>query len=951
MAEFGLLGPLVVSDDGIPRIVSTARQRVLLAALLLRGNRVVPVDELAEIVWDGAPPSAARAALHNHVMRLRRTLNVAIGARIRTYRSLTGYLMEVGDGELDVSRFAVLHARGCAAAEAGQWLQATADLREALALWRGEVLADVPSQLLRSREAPLWTEKHLQAVQWRVDADLHLGRHDVLIAELTGLVAAHPIRERFHEQLMLALYRAGRQTEALAAYRGVRHILRDELGVEPGPGLRDIHRRILDSDPGLRPPDGQLAAGGLSSPAPRLTPGQLPADLPDFTGRQRQVRHLHDLLTAGPEKERPGVVVVAALAGGGGIGKTALAIHAAHRVRRYFPDGQLHAHLAGTSTHPVAAGEVLGRFLRDLDLDLDPAGIPAGVEERAARYRSLLVGKRVLVVLDDARDATQVRPLLPGISGCVVIVTSRSRLPGLHGAHSIDVDVLGDDEAHSLFARIVGDDRVAGEPDATADVMDVCAGLPLAIRIAAARLSARPVWTIRTLADRLTDTRRRLDELAAGDLAVRVSFDVSYQHLSPATHGAVDPARAFRLLSLVDGPDIALTAAAALLDRPAGRAEHAVELLVDARLLECPTPGRYRFHDLLRIYAAERAEAEETRASREEAISRVLTWYLHSAVAAARVINPLRSHAPLDAAGPAPMAFSGYDQALAWLDAERSNLVAAVGQAARQYAHEIAWKLPVALWDLFSLRNHWADWVTTHEIGLSSARRLRDRTAEAWLLNHLASGYSRSGRHLDAIDCHQQALPIRRETRDRRGEAATLANLGITYREIGRFGHSMDNLQQALAIYREIDLRYGEGMVLHSIGEIHRELGRYDEAVSHHQQALAAYREAGDRFHAAEALANLSQAYLRLGQLDKAIDHSRQAVGLNRQIGHRFGEAMSLTALGNALLDDGQAKEARRCWLEAHVIFGELGDPREAEVSGKLRPGKGTVIPEERSPG
>ena len=451
------------------------------------------------------------------------------------------------------------------------------------------------------------------------------------------------------------------------------------------------------------------------------------------------MKRLSDLLSGTGASGDPGAVRIAVVAGAGGLGKTSLAVHAAHRVRRRFPDGQLYVDLLGATAAPLLPGDVLARFLRDLGVD--GRDIPVDEDERAARYRTTLARRRMLVVLDNARDAAQVRPLLPGSASSAVLVTTRSRMPDLASTKLVDLNVLDDDEALKLFVKVVGEERAAAEPEATAELLDACAGLPLAIRICAARLVTRSGWTIRAMAGRLTDEHRRLDEMRAGDLAVRASFEVSFTSLPPSTDKqGIDPALAFRLLGLWQGPSISAAAAAALFGVPEYSAEDALEVLVDTHLLESVATDRYRFHDLLRVYAAERAEDDLLAAERDAAVTRLLTWYMRTADAAATAVlaAPLQHRCSTPPAPtPPPLAFAGVDDALAWYDSERANLVAATRQAAASGLHEIAWRLPAPLFSMFNRRGNWADCIATHRIALDSARQAGNRQGEAWVLNNL----------------------------------------------------------------------------------------------------------------------------------------------------------------------------------------------------------------------
>ncbi|WP_051966544.1 AfsR/SARP family transcriptional regulator [Kitasatospora mediocidica] len=614
--EFGMLGPLLVQDGAGPRVVPAAKQRVLLAALLVRPGQLAPVEQLAEIVWDGRPPRSAAAALRNYVMRLRQALGAA-GERIETRAG--GYLIRVEPGELDVQRFTSLREQGVAALHRGALTQAAALLDEALGLWRGAALVDVPSDLLHREEADRLAEERLHAVESKLEAELRLGRPCV-VAELRALTAAHPGRERFWAQLMTALYRDGRQSEALAVYQQVRRILAEEIGVEPGCELRDIHQRILCADPGLgdtdtdafTDADAAAAAEPARFAAALVTPFQLPPDLADFTGRAAELATLRERLTT-PARTVP---FVAVLSGQPGVGKSALAGHVAHAVRAGFPDGILFADLHGTDRVPALPCSVLGSFLLALGVPME--ALPAGLDARTALYRSVLAERRVLVVLDDARDSRQVRPLLPNDAASAALVTSRARLTDLAGAHPVELALPSAAEAVELFGRILGPARVAAEPAATAALTAACGRLPLALRICAARLGARTSWEIRHLTERLTDEHRLFDELRIGSLDVRAGFALSHDALDPAA------ARAFRLLSLPDEPVLGVDAAARLLETGPGRCEQLLEDLVDAHLLTSTAPGRYGYESLLRAFAREQSLLRDNEQDRARALGRAL---------------------------------------------------------------------------------------------------------------------------------------------------------------------------------------------------------------------------------------------------------------------------------------------------------------------------------------
>jgi DNA-binding SARP family transcriptional activator len=670
------------------------------------------------------------------------------------------------------------------------------------------------------------------------------------------------------------------------------------------------------------------------SPAPDPGPMQLPSDIRDFTGRELHVAHLCTLLS--PD-ENPGAVPVALVAGAGGLGKTTLAIHAAHQMRSEYPDGQLYVDLLGASSRPLSPAEVLARFLRDLGFQ--GAQIPAGEEERAALDRTRLNGRRMLVVLDNARDAAQVRPLLPGSGTSAVIVTSRSRLPDLVGGGLVHLDVLDDHEGLTLFSRIVGAERTAAEPDATAELLLACAGLPLAIRISAARLASRSTWTIRSLADRLCDEHRRLDELKVGDLAVRASFEVSFASLPPSvTPGGMAPARVFRMLGLWHGPSIGLRAAAALLGEDEDRVADALEYLVDAHLLESTAPDCYSFHDLLRVYAAERAFADEAREVTYEAVHRIVAWYLHAASTANAVVAPQRDTVPLEPLPPActSLTFRDISGALDWCTQERANIVAATRQAADEGLHDIAWKLPVAVLGCFNALSYRAEWLASHLVALASARRTGDRQAEAWVLNNLGMVCIQQ-RMDDAIGYFDRALALGRDIGDRRAEAQAANNLADAYIELGRPEDALEPLKRTLALQIEVGHRYGQGVTLNNLGEAYLDLGRPEEAIDSIEQARSIFVEIKTLRGEGYVAHNLGRAYMDLGRLDEAVRYFRSALHIRQAAGERHGQALTLLFLGHAYRRLGRIDDARRSWTDAQVMFEDLGDEAQlAECRAEL---------------
>jgi DNA-binding SARP family transcriptional activator len=606
--EFGILGPLQIRDDAQLRAVPAAKQRVLLAALLVRRGQVVPTELLVDIIWNVHPPRSAATTLRNYVMRLRKGIGRA-GERIETRAG--GYLINVEAQEFDAHRFTALRDLGAEALRRGEPERARALFDEALGLWRGPALVDVDSDTLRRAEAERLTEARLDVQESRLETELMTGQHAALFGELRSLTAAHPERERFWVQLMTALYRSGRQSEALSVYQQVRGILDEEFGVEPGTELRTVHQRILAADPELHRPApaaaGERTTGTLPASVP---PFQLPPDLPDFTGRTTGTADLTRRLGAGG-RHTP---VLAVVSGAPGTGKTALAVHAAHAARTSHPDGALYADLHGSRPDPASPGTVLRGFL--LALGVAPGVVPAGLDERTALYRSLLAGRRLLVVLDDAADTAQIRPLLPADPANTVLVTARRRLADLAGVHAVHTAGFPDADALDFLTRAAGRARAAADPHATAALVRACEGLPLALRICAARLGARPSWSVRDLADRLTADGRLLDELHAGDLDVRRRLTGAHDALDPAA------ARALRLLSLADTGRLPVDAAARILGESPARAEELLEQLVDAHLLAGDRPGEYRHSPLVRPVARELSRLLDGEPDRHRALER-----------------------------------------------------------------------------------------------------------------------------------------------------------------------------------------------------------------------------------------------------------------------------------------------------------------------------------------
>jgi DNA-binding SARP family transcriptional activator len=746
---FDILGPLRVADGSGTRPVAGVRQRILLGALLAHANQPVRAEQLAEFVWDGAPPGRSVPTLRTYVARLRQDLGPAAASRILTRDG--GYLAEVGSAELDALAFETLCRETGNAIRVADWAEASNHAARALALWRAAPLVDVPSQVLRDAWLPRLDQKRVQVTEWHAKAGLHLGRHEDLVPQLRQLTADHPLHERFHAQLMQALAGCGRRAEALAAYQDARKVLTGELGIEPGRDLQRLRERILagDGDPAAPQPSGgpesgstpvtavprqppaaagqfrrgevDLIIGGpaWNSPEP-IIPRELPAPVAHFAGRAAELARLTALLDQ-PAGQPPGALVISAIGGTGGVGKTALAVHWAHQVAGRFPDGQLYVNLRGYDPgQPVAATDVLARFLRALGIP--GKDIPPGEDERAARYRSRLADKHMLIVLDNASSAGQVRPLLPGTPLCAVVVTSRDALAGLvarDGAVRLDLDLLPPQEAVGLLRTLIGA-RVDAEPETAALLAEQCSRLPLALRVAAVLADARSDAPLARLVGELADQQKRLSLLDAGGdprTSVLAVFSWSYRRLDARA------ARAFRLIGLHPGADFGHHAVAALTSGTLAESRGVLDLLARAHLIQQAGPGRYGMHDLLRAYARELAAALDDEDG-HAALTRLLDYYLHSAAAAADTLYPAERHRgpripPATTLAP-PV--TEPTAAQAWLDAERANLVAVTAHAAGHGWSAHATRLAATLFRYLAAGCHSQEAITIYTHARAAAR-------------------------------------------------------------------------------------------------------------------------------------------------------------------------------------------------------------------------------------
>ncbi|GIG90288.1 AfsR/SARP family transcriptional regulator [Plantactinospora endophytica] len=975
--ELRLLGSVEVWAGGHRLDVGPPQRRATLAALLVDAGRLVPTETLIDRVWADEPPQAAREALYANISRLRRLFRQPTDGPDQAQPVVLlqrggGYTLQVAPERVDLLRFRDLVRAARQREPAGRAVL----LRQALDLWRGPALADVPGNWA-TRMRRSWSLERLDAaVEW-ARAELRLGRQKQLVGGLRTLVAEYPLAEPLTAVLMRALADTGRVAEALDCYATIRTELVEQLGAEPGRELRELHEGLLrdgtsvgtDGTAGTDRTDGTAEPAGTDGAAkPAETPetarvpagrNDLSGDIVDFTGREAELRQLLDFLPA--EVGAGPAVVLSAIDGMAGIGKTALAVHAAHRLTSRYPDAQLMVDLHGHATgrEPARPHAVLESLLGALGVP--GSQIPDGLDERASLWRAELAGRRALVVLDNAANAAQVRPLLPGTSRSLTLITSRRRLTELDGAHVISLDVLPPDDALTLFHRVLGTGRAPDPADDVAEVVRLCGYLPLAIRIAAARLRTRPAWTVAHLADRLASRQRRLTELTVGDRSVAAAFALSYQHLGE------EQRRTFRFLGLVPGPDFDDFATAAVLGTDLERAGRLLEELVDVHLLQQPAPGRYRFHDLLRVQAEELVRQTDPEPETRAATERLFDYYLHTTGRAAAGWDARGTAFQLTPAYPPTAApeLENREQVAAWLDGEYANLLAAVTHAAQHGPYAPAWQLPHLLISFFHARGRLGDWLSTHQLGLQAARRAADRHAEAetlknlgvayWVtmrmdealahnqealalfqqagnqrgegdaLNNLGLAHERLGRYDEAIDYYERALVLRLAIGDWRGEGGTLQNLANVYDKVGRLTDARDRYRRSLEIFqRHGDLR-AEAIVLGNLGILLERQEQYDDAIEVYQRSLALADEIDDQWVRGNNLTNLGSLHRKQGRYDEAIETHAAALALLREIGDRGAETEVLNNLADAHLDAGQHDRAGERYRQALALAGDVG--------------------------
>ncbi|MDX3732434.1 AfsR/SARP family transcriptional regulator [Streptomyces caniscabiei] len=964
--RFAVLGSVRVERAGVEPAPGRPQEWALLALLLVRAGQPVTVGEIVDVLWGRRPPASAVNVVRRHVGSLRRLLEPGLPTRAAgrwLVRDAGGYRLLVDADSLDLLRFRRLRDEAGRVADDtdGAAVRVVELLTEALALWRGPAGAGLPAEVRERAGFPAVDRERTAAVREAADAALLAGTPAAVLPLLQQAAADAPLDEPLLARLVRTLAATGHEARALSTYRAARARLARELGIDPGPELRAAHRAVLHStalstsaptptsisaspQPAAPLPTPTPTPTATPTPAPTpapqtpptTTPAQLPHDLPTFTGRRAELDQVLALLP-GHGDSGPGTVVISAIGGMAGIGKTTLAVHWAHRVADRFPDGQLYVNLRGfaPSGRVMEAGEALRVFLDALGVP--PERVPHGVDAQAALYRSLLAGRRFLVLLDNARDTEQVRPLLPGTPGCLTIVTSRDQLSGLvaaDGAHTLALRPLDAAQARSFLARRLGAPRLAGEERAVAEIASLCGGLPLALACVAARAATHPDFPLSAIAAELRAAHGSLDAFSRTDAAANVGAVFSW------SLGAVSPEAAllFPLLALHPGPDFSVPATASLARLSVRRTRSLLVELAGVHLVAEPAPGRYALHDLLRAHAAELLEDQHPEDTRERATERLYAHYLHTAHAAEPLLAP---HADPMPPGPLPSGVhaeppADHAQALAWLSAEYPVLLAVVGAAARSGRDRVACLLAWSLEPFFDRRGHWHDWVTVQRIALDAALRMADPVGEARGLRALARAESRLGLHGSARHRLDRALSLFTEAGDILGRADTHRSLGWIHDQEGDLPGALHHNRLAMELFRDSGHRAAYASVLNSVGWYHALLGEHEEALSHCHRALVLLQELGDRYGEAATWHTISYAHHHLGRHPHALLGYGNALALYRELGVPYLEACTLVHIGDthaAMSDHDSAVEVRQ---QALTLLITLGHPDADQVRALL---------------
>ena len=923
--ELRVLGPVELAVAGRVWEVGPPQRRHVLAALAVDVGRPVTSETLIDRVWDEAPPGARRA-LQVHLTHLRRLLervSESTGSPAALQRRSGGYVLDLEPAQVDLHHFRQLVDR--ARSEPAP----AASLRAARALWRGEPLAGLAGEWAAlSRQT--WRRWYVDATVAWAQAELAAANPEETIGPLLELAGEYPLAESVAVAVMRALHAAGRSAEALHHYATLREYLVAELGADPGTELQAVHQAILRGEPGPAP----VAA----RPAAVAVPTLLPADVAGFTGRDEQLSRL-DKLLARPAAGPSTAVVISAMSGTAGVGKTALAVHWAHTVADQFPDGQLYVNLRGfdPSGRVMEPGEAVRGFLDALGVA--PSRLPPGADAQVARYRGLLAGRRVLIVLDNARDAEQVRPLLPGTPTALVLVTSRNQLTGLvatDGAHPLALDVLSPTESRDLLVQRLGYDRVADEPGAVQEIIAACAGLPLALSIVAAR-AQQSGFPLAALAAELGEAGRRLSALDAGDPVsdVRAVFSWSYATLSPGA------ARLFRLLGLRPGPDLATGAAAALAGAVVPEVRGLLTELVRANMLVEHVPGRYAQHDLLRAYAMELTQNHDTDSARHDALTRLVAYYTHTACGANRLLYPALEPiaVPLDPLPPAvaPHRPADHQSAMAWFGAEHANLLAAIGAAARAGLDACTWQLAWGL-DTFQYRQwHRHDQAVAWQAAVAAAQRLGDHIAQGYAHRRLSEAHRKLGRPADARTHAEEALRLFAGVGDEFGQGCAHLDLSMLAEQQDDLALALDHAQRALVLARSCRRERQIAHALNTVGWFHTLLGDHTPALAYCEEALALNLRLGDTESTAMTLDSLGHAHRHLGNFAEAVVSYERAIAIHDDLGYALPAADALVELGDTHQAAGQSEAARAAWDRALRIFLERGHPSAETTRDRLR--------------
>ena len=980
---FRVLGPLEVSGPSGPVRIPPGRQETILAAMLLEANRVVSIDHLVDLIWDENPPSTARTQVQICVSRIRKELADS-GVETAIDTRPPGYLMRLEPDELDLHLFGRHVAESRVLVGQGRTVEAAQLLRAAVGLWRGVCLSGIPSETLQAKGLRL-DEDRLSAVEAYLELELALGRHHELVGEIGRLVLEHPLRERLRGRYMLALYRSGRQAEALDAYRAGRNLLIEELGLDPGEELQQLEAAILAGDPSLlvgtevpaapivgagagasadvgvlltrqtdpaqgTVPVAVLAHAGANSdgsaPPPRSTapastalldaPGPvgpyrnekahlLPADTADFIGGEALVGQVREALASSAAHGATGVVVII---GKPGIGKSTAATHIGHRLaEERFEDGQLYCDLRGTGSEPVPPREVLGRFLRALGIP--GSMVPDALDERAEMYRTILATRRVLVVLDDAATEGQVGPLLPGGGSCAVIITSRARLTGLPGARWIELSILSVDQALDLLGRVIGADRVDREREAATALARTVGGLPLALRIVAARLAARPHWSLASMVGRLADERHRLDELAHGEMTIRASLSLTHDGL-----GWTDR-RLLRLLSLAQGPTLPGWLAGALLDDRRAQPSDLIETLVDVQMLdvvgvERTGEFRYRFHEIIRMFAREELEANDGEDVRQAATVRMIGGWLAILERAHRRIyggdyTVLRGDA-VRWLPPEHHVDGLLADPLEWMDGEQVNLCHAVSHAAAAGLDEACWELATTMVTLFEARGYHDLWESTHQEALVAVRRAGNKRGTGALLSSLGTLHISRLQETQARTALESALRLFDELGDTHGRALCWRDMALLERRRGDEERASALYERALRGFDQAGDIVGKATVLTQSAHIWMRQGNGGAAHARLEEALEIYRAAGYSGGEAKALRRVGQVLLQRGEPEQAQQTLTEVLGMVRSQGDVIGEAHLLVNLGEVSTHLGRYEQATSEYERALAIREQIMD-------------------------